>query len=68
MWNGLSSFQLVLGQNPNLQNIMTDGLPALHGTTSSEIVEKHLNALRTARKHLSSVKLIRESKECHVIK
>ena len=50
MWNGFSSFQLVLGQNPNLPNIMTDGLPALHGTTSSEILEKHLNALHTARK------------------
>ena len=50
MWNGFSSFQLVLGQNPNLPNIMTDGLSALHGTTSSEILEKHLNALHTARK------------------
>ena len=28
MWNGFSSFKLVLGQNPNLPNIMTDGLPA----------------------------------------
>ena len=50
MWNGFSSFQLVLGQNPNLPNIMTDGLPALHGTTSSEILAKHLNALHTAWK------------------
>ena len=29
---------------------MTDGLPALHGTTSSEILEKHINALHTAQK------------------
>ena len=36
MWNRFSSFQLVLGQNPNLSNIMTDGLPALHGTTFRE--------------------------------
>ena len=50
MWNGFSSSQLVLGQNPNLPNIMTDGLPALHGTTSSEILAKHLNTLHTARK------------------
>ena len=32
LWNGFSSFQLVLDQNPNLPNIMTDGLPALHGS------------------------------------
>ena len=50
MWNGFSSFQLVLGQNPNLPNVMTDGLPALDGTTSSEILAKHLNALHTAQK------------------
>ena len=49
MWNRFSSFQLVLGQNPNLLTIMTDGLPALHGTTSSEVLEKHSNALHTAQ-------------------
>ena len=50
MWNGFSSYQLVLGQNPNLPNMMTDGLPALQGATSSQALEKHLNALHTARK------------------
>ena len=60
MWNGFSGFQLVLGQNPNLPNIMTDGLPALHGTTSSEILEKHLMLCIHPGKHLSSVKLLRE--------
>jgi transposase InsO family protein len=50
MWNGFSSFQLVIGQNPNLPNIMTGQLPSLHGATSSECLHKHLNALHSARK------------------
>ena len=50
MWNGYSSYQLVFGENPNLPNIMNDNLPALEGTTSSEVFVKHLNALHTARK------------------
>ena len=37
MWNAFSSYQLVLGKNPNLPNIMTEKLPALQGVTSSEI-------------------------------
>ena len=49
MWNGFSSFQIVLGANPNLPNIMTDKLPAMEGLTSSEILAKHLNALHSAR-------------------
>ena len=36
MWNGLSSYQLVFGQNPNIPNVMTDKPPALHGTTISQ--------------------------------
>ena len=50
MWNGYSSHQLVSGENPNLPNIMNDNLPALEGTTSSEVFAKHLNALHAARK------------------
>ena len=49
MWHGFSSYQLVFGRNPNLPNIMTDGLPALQGTTTSEILVKHLNALHASR-------------------
>ena len=64
MWNGFSSFQLVLGQNPNLPNIITDGLPALHGTTSSVILQKHLNALHTAWKAFIKC----ESEEQYIIK
>ena len=37
MWNGYSSHQLVFGENPNLPNIMNNKLPALQGTTSSEV-------------------------------
>ena len=50
MWNGLSSHQLVFRTNPNLPNIMTDKLPALIGSTSSEFFAKHLNAIHSARK------------------
>jgi len=50
MWNGYSSMQLVFGENPNLPGVMTDSLPALAGTTSSETFAKHLNLLHSARK------------------
>ena len=38
--HGFSPFQLVFGRNPNLPKILEDKLPALEGTTSSEIVAK----------------------------
>ena len=41
MWNGYSSHQLVFGENPNLLKIMNDNLPALEGTTSSEVFALH---------------------------
>ena len=50
MWNGYSSHQLVFGENPNLPNIMNDNLPALEGTTSSEVFAKHFNAPHVACK------------------
>lgn len=50
MWNSYSSHQLVFGQNPCLPGTMTDRLPALEGTTTSEVFAKHLNALHEARK------------------
>ena len=50
MWNGYSSQQLVFGKNQSLPGIMTDGLPALEGSTSSETFAQHLNALHAARR------------------
>ena len=50
MWNRFSSHQLVFGQNPNLPGIMTDGLPALIGATSSKVFADHLNALHESRR------------------
>ena len=47
---GYSSNQLVYGTNPNLPNIMTNGLPALEGRTSSEVLAMHLNALQADQK------------------
>ena len=49
MWNGFSSYQLVLGRNPNIPNIMHEKLPALEGSTSSEILKNHLDGLHSAR-------------------
>ena len=50
MWNGYSSHQLVFGENPNLPNIMSNTLPALEGTTSSEVFAQNLSALHGTRK------------------
>ena len=50
MWSGFSSYQLVFGQNPNIPSVLTDNAPALHGTSTSEIVSTHLNALHSARR------------------
>ena len=47
---GFSPNQLVFGTNPNLPNILTDGLPALDGKTSSEVFAHHMNALHASRK------------------
>ena len=49
MWHGFSSYQLVFGQNPNLPNVMTDNPPSLHGSTTSEMLATHINALHAAR-------------------
>ena len=46
---GFSPNQLVFGTNPNLPNIMTEGLPALEGKTSSEVFADHMNALHASR-------------------
>ena len=50
MWNGYSRHQLVFRENPNLPNIMSNTLPALERTTSSDFFAQHLNALHGARK------------------
>ena len=50
MWHGLSSSQLGFCCNPNLPNVMSDKLPAFTGSTASETLEKHLNAVHAARK------------------
>jgi transposase InsO family protein len=49
MYHGYSSHQLVFGISPNLPNILCDQPPALEGSTSSEVMARHLNALHAAR-------------------
>ena len=50
MVGGYSPYQLVFGRNPRLPCVMSDKPPALEGTTSSEVIAKHLNASHAARK------------------
>ena len=40
--HGDSPYHLVFGHNPNLPSVLTDKLPALEGTTMSEIVGKQI--------------------------
>ena len=48
MFGGFSPYQLVYGRNPRLPGVLYDELPALEGTTSSEIVARHSNACHAA--------------------
>ena len=49
--DGFSPNQLVLGNNISLPSLLSDELPALETTTSSEIVRKNLEALHSAREN-----------------
>ena len=48
---GYSPNQLVFGYNVNIPTVLTDKLPALSSTTSSEIIRTNLEALHAARKN-----------------
>ena len=50
MVGGFSPHQLVYGRNPRLPGVMNDDLPALEGTSTSEVIARHLNACHAARK------------------
>ena len=50
MVQGFSPYQLVFGRNPKLPSVLSDELPALEGTTTSEVFAKHLNTLVSGRK------------------
>ena len=50
MVGGFSPHQLVYGRNPRLPGVMNDELPALEGTSTSEVIARHLNACHAARK------------------
>ena len=60
MNNGFSSHQLVFGKNPKLPSALTDSLPALEATTSSESIAEHIKAMHTARRAF----IASESHEC----
>ena len=46
---GFSPNQLVFGHNVNVPTVLTDEMPALEATTSSDIIRTNLNALHSAR-------------------
>ena len=48
---GFSPNQLVFGRNVNTPTILTDKLPTLEPTTSSDIIRKNMEALHSARKN-----------------
>ena len=55
MVGGYSPYQLVYGRNPKLPSVLSDELPALEGTTISEVFANHLNCLvYICKKSLSS--------------
>ena len=69
MWHDFSSYQLVFGHNPNFPNVMTNQLPALDASTSSEILATHLNALHAAREAFiqsESSEIIRRALRCKI--
>jgi len=47
--HGYSPYQLVFGRNPNLPSTLIDRPPALEGTTTSDVVRSHINALHSAK-------------------
>ena len=49
--------QLVFGFNVNTPTVLTDKLPALTSTTSSEIIRKNLEALHSARQNYIAAEL-----------
>ena len=49
--DGYSANQMVFGRNINLPSILTDSLPALEPTRSSEVVRRNLEAMHTARQN-----------------
>ncbi len=69
MVHGYSSYQLVFGKNPNLPNIMSDQVPALAASTTSEVFAKHLNSLHAARQSFiesESSERVRRALRCKV--
>lgn len=50
--DGFSPNQMVLGNNISLPSLLSDELPALETTTSSEIVRKNLEALHSSREKI----------------
>ena len=49
MNGGYSSYQLLLGKNPSLPNVIDNELPAMEKTSISAVLEKNLQAMRKAR-------------------
>ena len=48
-YNGFCSNQLVFGHNINIPCVLTDDLPALESSTTSDIIRENMNAMHVAR-------------------
>lgn len=66
MSGGYSPYQLVMGKNPSLPNIIDNSLPAMEETSASKQLEDNLRAMRKAREEFvkaeSSAKIKRAIK------
>ena len=62
MFGGYSSYQLTLGKNPVLPNIMNDKLPAMEDPSASRVLEENLRAMRSARENFVKVENSRKIK------
>ena len=55
MFGGFSAYQLLMGKNPSLPNVIDNKLPAMEGTSVSAVLEKNLQAMRKAREEFVKV-------------
>lgn len=55
MFGGYSAYQLTMGKNPTLPNIIDDELPALENPQVSKVLEENLTAMRNARENFAKV-------------
>ena len=69
MTGGFSAYQLTMGYNPSLPNVISNKLPAMGSTVESKIVEENLRAMHHAREQFmrcESSNKIKRALRCQV--